>query len=213
MFNRFANTFVKITGLIPYLLVLRTKVYYEDKKVQSRKIKGPAIVICNHTALFDFAICLFLFFGRTVRFQMAEVLFTKVPLKYFLKALGGIEVNRVSMDFGFMERSEQILNKGGCVGIFPESRLPLPTEERPLEFKRSCAQIALNSGVKIIPVYTNGSYFKKERARVIIGKPIDPLSLVDPNLSDRENVIKVTEYLRDNTIRLGKLLDERTSNK
>ena len=51
MKGRFMNGFTKITGVIPQAIIFRTKVYYEDKKAQSRNIKGPAIVVSNHTAL------------------------------------------------------------------------------------------------------------------------------------------------------------------
>ena len=61
------NWFVKITGWIPQLLIFRTKVYYEDKKVQSRRIKGKAIVVSNHNSLMDFAVLLFVFWRRTLR--------------------------------------------------------------------------------------------------------------------------------------------------
>ena len=69
--------------------------------------------------------------------------------------------------------SLKILEKGGVVCVFPESRLPRPGEKRPLPFASSVAYLALTSGAPVIPVYTNGSHFKKERVRVMIGTPID----------------------------------------
>ena len=119
------NAFVKITAYPVQLPVFRTKVYYEDKKVQSRRIRGAAILISNHTSVWDYAVWLFVFFFRTLRAQMAEVLFEKKPLGLFLKMMGGVRVDRNSFDFGFVSRSQAILEKGGVVEIFPESRLPL----------------------------------------------------------------------------------------
>ena len=55
---------------------------------------------------------------------MAEVLFRKKKLGRILRAMGGIYVDRESSNFGFVAESEHILQKGGVVGIFPESRLP-----------------------------------------------------------------------------------------
>ena len=46
----FFNWFVKITAYPVQKLIFRTKVYYQDKNVQSRHIKGAAIVISNHTS-------------------------------------------------------------------------------------------------------------------------------------------------------------------
>ena len=47
---RFFNGFVKVTGWLVQKIIFRTKIYYEDKSVQSRRIKGKAIISSNHTA-------------------------------------------------------------------------------------------------------------------------------------------------------------------
>lgn len=206
---RFLNAFVKITGWLPYAIVFRTKIYYADKKVQSRRIKGKAIIMSNHTSVYDYAQMLFVFFFRTLRYQMAEVLFKKKGLKRFLKAMGGIFVDRNTVDFNFLNTSNDILSKGGIVGVFPESRIPKENEIPPLPFKQSITMLALMSGAPIIPVYTNGKYFTKERARVIIGEPIYVESLMDSKLTEKENIEKITNILRDKIIELRQMLDEK----
>ena len=213
MLIRFFNAFVKITAWPVQFFCFRTKVYYEDKNTQSRSIKGKAVIISNHTSIFDYAVYLFVFFFRTLRVQMAEVLFEKKILGLFLRAMGGIYVNRDARNFGFITKSVEILDKGGVVGIFPESRLPLKGEKRPLEFKTSAAYIALSANAPVIPVFTNGSYFGRKRARVIIGKPIDLNSCVDGSLSEKENLTNATKALRDKIIDLERLLNEKQSDK
>ena len=210
MWIKIFNVFTKVTGLPLDWFCFRTKVYYEDKAVQSKRIKGPAILISNHTSVFDYAVYLFVFFFRTLRFQMAEVLFKKKLLGPFLKMMGGIYVNRDSRDLGFIAKSERILKKGGVVGIFPEGRLPRDGETRPLEFKTGAAYLALSTGVPVIPVYTNGSYFNRKRARVVIGKPIYARELAREDLSDKENILLVANHMRDRVIELEKYLNERT---
>lgn len=201
------NWFVKITGWPVQFVCFRTKILYEDRRVQGRRIKGPAILISNHTSVFDYAVYLFVFFTRTLRFQMAEVLFEKPMLGWFLRCLGGIKVDRGTHDFGFMPKSEKILEHGGVVGIFPESRLPLPGEERPLPFKVSAAYLALTSGAKIVPVVTNGSYFNRKRARVLIGKPLYAADLLEEGADETENLRIVSERLRDRIRELEKMLN------
>ena len=203
------NWFTKITGWLPQLFCFRTKVYYEDRSVQSRRIKGPAVIISNHTSIYDYAVFLFVFWTRTLRYQMAEVLFKKPVLKHLLRGLGGIRVDRDVFDFSFVGESLEILKKGGVVGIFPESRLHLPGEECPLPFKTSAAYIAKESGVPIIPVYTNGSYFKWKRARVIIGKPVMVADMWNDKLDDRENLEAVSKKLRQKVISLGREMEHR----
>ena len=115
MLSEFWNAFVRVTAYPVQLPVFRTKVCYEDKRVCSRRIKGAAIVISNHTSVWDYAALMFVFFTRTLRAQMAEVLFQKQPLGLFLKMMGGVRVDRNSYDFGFVAQSQKILEKSGVV--------------------------------------------------------------------------------------------------
>ena len=204
----FFNWFAKITGLPGAFVCFRTKHLYEDRSVQSRRIKGPAIIVSNHTSVIDYVVMLFVFFSRTLRYQMAEVLFTRKFLAPLLRMLGGIYVDRDSTNLGFMSESARILKKGGVVGIFPEGRLPRPGETPPIEFKPGAAYLALSTGVKLIPVYTDGSYFNlKKRAHVVIGTPIDPKGFDDPSRNDKENIEALTAAMREKIIKLGAMLD------
>ena len=204
------NWFTKLTAWPIELFAFHTKIYYEDRKVQGRHIKGRAIIISNHTSVFDYAVYIFVFLTRTLRFQMAEVLFRKKFLGPLLKMLGGIYVNRDTYDMSFMGKSQAILDKGGVVGVFPEARIPRPEEKRPLEFKPSVAYLAYLSGAPIIPIVTNGSYFnRKKRARVLIGKPIDIGIWWDPSKERRDNLSAISNKLRKEIIRLTKELNRR----
>ena len=204
------NVFTKITAYPLQFFFFFSKVYYEDKSVQGRRVKGGAIIISNHTSIFDYAVYLFVFWQRTLRFQMAEVLFEKKGLSLLLRALGGIFVDRAGFDFGFVSKSERIIEKGGVVGVFPESRLPKPGEERPLPFKTSAAYIALSTGAPIVPVVTNGSYFTKKRARVLIGKPLCAADLTKDGASEKENLQLASDALRERIMELQAQLDEKT---
>ena len=211
MFYCLFNWFAKITGWPIQFICFRKKIYYEDKAVQSRRIRGKAIVISNHTSIFDYPVAMFVFPWRTLRFQMSELVMKKPVLGVLLKMLGGILVDRTTHDYGFMVKSEKILNRGGLIGICPEGRLPLKGEERPLPFKTGAAYLALTTDTVIIPIYTDGSYFNlKKRAHVIIGTPIIPSENVDPALSDKENIEALTRVMREKIIYLGQLLDDRT---
>ena len=205
----FFNYFVKITGWIVQKIVFRTKIFYEDKKVQSRKIKGKAIIVSNHTSVYDCAVYLFVFFFTTLRCQMAEILYKKKPLAIFLKMMGGIYVNRDIHDLSCLDKSNDILSKGGKVLIFPEGRIPKKDEVPPLEYKPGAAILALMSEAPIIPIYTNGAYFTKKRARVIIGKPIKVENLIDKNLSEKENIEILNRAIKGKIIELGRMLNEK----
>ena len=194
-------------------MCFRTKIHYEDKRVQGRKIKGPAIIVSNHTSVYDFAVMLFTFPCRTLRYLMAEVLFKRKGLARFLRSMGGIFVDRDAYDFAFLDECCEILRKGGVVGAFPEGRLPREGEERPLPFLPSTAYLALMSGVPIIPVYTSGGYFQRKRPHVIIGKPIDVSAIARGDLSEKENIEIVNANLRQRIIELRDELQKQLDHK
>lgn len=168
--SRILLAFTKLTGALPALLFFKPKRYYMSPNAKKRLPK-PCILMSNHKSLLDFPLYLVLFPWRTIRFQMAEVLFRKGRLfSWFLYRLGGIFVDRNGLSFDFVEESLEILDNGGTVGIFPESRLPVKGQKWP--FKPSVAYIALRTEAPIVPVYTDGSYGLFKRARVMIGEPI-----------------------------------------
>ncbi len=207
---RLFNAFVKITGFPAAAAIFRTKIFYENKAVSCRRIRGAAIIVSNHTSVFDYAVLLFVFFGRTLRTLMAEVLFQKQPLGTFLKMMGGIRVDRGSADYGFMSKCEKILTSGGVVCVFPEGRIPLKGEARPLPFGPGAAYLSAASGVPVIPVYTDGGYFGKKRAHVIIGTPVYP-PVTDG--SDPSAVSAYNDAIREKIKFLGELLEKRKKEK
>lgn len=210
MFYCIFNWFAKITGWPVQWICFRKKICYEDKRTQSRRIRGKAIVFTNHHSVFDYPVTMFVFWGRTLRFQMSELVMNKPVLGLLLRMLGGIYVDRNAHDYGYIAKSEKILARGGVVGVAPEGRIPLKGEEKPLPFKPGAAYLALTTDTPLIPMYTDGSYFNlKKRARVVIGTPILPHEVADPALDDKENIRLLTQTMREKIIALGQLLDER----
>lgn len=199
--------FVKLTGWIPQLLFFRIKVYYEDKSVQNKRICGKAILISNHHCLMDFAINMYVFWSRTLRCAVAEIIYAKtIFFAALLHLLGAVKVERDAHDFTFLGKMNKVLRRGGVVEIFPEARLPQAGDELPLDFKPSYVYLALESGAPIIPVYSNGKAISKERARIIIGKPIHVSDLYDSSLSEKENIAKINSHIRSKIIELGEQL-------
>ena len=197
---------MKVTGYIVQKIIFRTKIFYEDRKTSSRRVKGGAIIVCNHTSVYDFAALLFVFFGRTLRCQMAEVLFKKRLLGLFLRAMGGVKVDRNANDYAFMDKCERILAKKGVVLVFPEGRLPKEGEERPLPFGPGAAYLAFRSGAPVIPVYTDGNYFGKGRARVVIGRRVYAADVCG-GAGEAEDLEKFSSYLRGEIIALGESMN------
>lgn len=208
--SKFLIAFVKLTAWPVQKICFRTKIYYEDRAVQGRRIKGPAILIANHTSTYDYAVLLFVFYSRILRYQMAEVLFRRKVLGWFLRGMGGVYVDREQKRFSFVEKSQELLCEGRVVGIFPEGRVPKKEEISPLPFVPSTAYIALKSGAPVIPVYTNGSYFNRKRARVMIGTPMYVSDYYDDSLTEKENLRKISGLMRDKILELKNELREKS---
>lgn len=177
-------------------------------------IKGQALIVSNHTSVWDFAMILFLFPLRLIRCVVAEIIYTRFGMKPFLNLLGAIKVDRFGNDYAFIAKSTEILRRGGVVEIYPEGRLPDKEGDiPPLPFKPSAVYIALESNAPIIPVYTNGKYFTKERARVIVGEPIYVSDMYDSALSEKENIENINVFLRKVIIELGYELERQRKTK
>jgi 1-acyl-sn-glycerol-3-phosphate acyltransferase len=203
--SRIVVWFVKITGWLPQLLYFRKKVTYIGKK---EKVRGKTLIISNHKSLMDYALYMFTFPFVTLRTLTAEVIYNKGKLMaWFIKKLGCIRVDRDSYNFSFLDRTIDILNDNGTVLMFPESRLP--DSDKMLEFKSSFVYIALESGAPILPVFTNGSYGKKKRARAVIGEKIYLNELYDKSKSEEENIKYLTEYVRNYVLKLGESINEK----
>ena len=209
------NWFVKITGFPGEVIFYRKKIYYEDKKASNRTIKGGALIISNHTDIYDYPLMMYVFPKRNLHVLVAEVTYDLNGfMKWLLKGLGAIRVDRNNHDFDFMSQTTDLLKKNKVCLIYPESRIPEEYErEKLLEFKPSYIYSALESGAPIIPVYTNGIYgkqkkLKKDRARVIIGKKIFVQDLYDQNKSEKENIEYINDYVKNRILELKELLKE-----
>ena len=215
--NRLFLWFVKLTGWPAECVYFHKKIYYEDKNIQRRKIKGGALVVSNHYSVYDYPLIMFTFMGRTVRPLVAEVIYQKGKfMSWFMKRLGAIRVDRDSYDFSFMSTMVNCLKKKQVGLVFPESRIGEEHEkvDGMLAFKPSFVYMALEANVPIIPVYTNGVYGKDkrkkhDRARIIIGKPINLNELYDETKSEKENIEYLCDYVREYIKNLGKQLEQK----
>lgn len=216
-FSRLFLGFVKVTGILPGLLLFKPKFHYINKEKQGHKIPHPCIFMSNHKSLMDFVLYLVAFPFVSIRFLMAEVLYNKGKIfAKFLYLLGGIKVDRDAYNFDFIDKSVDCLNKGQIVGIFPEGRLPINGQMSP--FRPSTVIIALHSGVPIIPVYTDGRYAINKRANIVVGEPInlyDYLENKDVPVDQisKEEINRLNDILKDKILELKDFLEEKNGKK
>jgi len=201
--------FVKLSGFLPALLFFKWKLYYENENAK-RRLPAPCLLVSNHKKLSDYVLYMMVFFGRTLRILIAEVMYNKGKgFARFLNMLGGIRVDRNAFDFGFIARTLQALDNGEVVAVFPQGRLPVGDKEWP--FKPSVSYIALRTFAPIIPVFTDGSYGLLKRAHVMIGEAIDIREWTDEKEPDGAEIERLTQVLQDKVFALGEELKRRTA--
>ena len=126
--SRLLLWFVKITAFPVQYFYFKKRVYYESN-LSPRKIKGAALIVSNHTSIFDYALIMYTFFTRSIRTLVAKEIFEKNWfMNIFMKGLGAIKVERQSYDFSFMPKMIKCLNKKQVGLVFPEARLPRENE-------------------------------------------------------------------------------------
>ena len=199
--------FTKITGYIPARIIVNWKVYYENRKAQDKRIAPGTIVMSNHKSLLDFCLYIILFFRAPIHFLIAEVIYEKGPfMRWLLKSLGCVRVNRTTYDFSFIEECVQLLKKGERVGIFPEGQLP--RNGKMSRFTPSCVMIALEAGCDIVPVYTDGNYGFGKKARVMIGESIRLRDICKEEHPSREEIQSLNDVLLSRILELEQKLNE-----
>lgn len=147
---------------------------------------GPAILASNHQAVLD-SFFLPLRVGRRITFLAKSEYFTGTGLKgafqrWFFSAVGQVPIDRTGADAAqdALLAGVRVLSSGKLLGIYPEgTRSP---DGRLYKGKTGMARLALETGVKVIPVAMIGTekvnpigsrIWKPAKVTVRIGEPID----------------------------------------
>lgn len=186
---------MKVTGVIPFMLYFRLKFYHQFKKDKSRPLKGPAIVIANHTSILDYFTIMFTFPFRKIRTLVSEALYSHPVPGTMSKIMDDIVIHRERSDLSFMAKAEQVLKKKQVISIFPEGHL---VRNGKLDsFKPAVVYLALRSGAPIVPVYIDAHYNSWKRTRVITGPKIYLRDYCDDTNPNQEKVRELCEFLRN----------------
>lgn len=164
--------------------------------------KGGAIVISNHQSELDpFLVgsaC-----SRKVRWLSKHQNFNIPIFRSFITPFGTIPIRRGQSDEKALRKVKQVLENGGCIGIFPEgTRSP---DGKIQEFRKGAARLCIESGVPYVPCAIRGAYIVFPKGQTVdkikfrggyqisvsIGKPvyIDPdfeLSIENANFIKQE---------------------------
>lgn len=183
----FFYDFVKLTAAIPGLVWFRPKVLYASEAAK-KKIKGGALLISNHTAVFDPIYLQIAVWYRRHRF---------VCLKEFFEGRGGwffksflcIPIDRENFNISSFREITDHLKRGELVSMFPEGHINDETEGV-AAFKSGMVLMAIRSGVPILPVYVRRFEGFPHRLTMAVGEVIDVTKLYGgrPTMSQIEEI-------------------------
>ena len=157
--------------------------------------KGGYILACNHIAAKD----VFLLGASAKRqffFITKKELFAIPLVRSFIKAFGGIKIDRGGNDVGAIRTSIDYLKNGKIVAIFPQGHRCPGQDPAKTPIKNGLALLAHKSKADVIPAFIktkNNKYRPFRRIDIYFGKPIpyEELSLTNGGREEYENTTKM----------------------
>ena len=173
-------------------------------------VRGPAIVVANHTCSADSAF-LTAASPRPLSFLIADEYGNIPMLRWLLKAIACVPVRRNGRDVTAVRLSLRRLQHGGAVCVFPEGGLSRAGRDVRPRGKAGAALLALRSGAPVVPALIRGgpqtheladAWLRPTRARVTLGRPID-LSAYAGRAVNRRLLDDVTSLLMHRILALS----------
>lgn len=146
-------------------------ILYRPKIVGKENIpKDSGIIIAgNHTNNFD-CILLIASTKRCIHFLAKDSLYKGIKKPLF-KNMGIIPVNRKIKNPQAVSTSEEVLKRGGTIGIFPEGTINR-TKDIIMPFKMGAVKMASDTNSYIIPFSITGKYkIFNNKLTLTYGKP------------------------------------------
>ena len=176
---------------------------------------GGVIIVANHTSNYDpllFGEYLVYGAGRWPRF-LGKAELWKVPvLGWFVQTCEQIPVFRDTDQAGnsLIAAERALSDKGHCICIYPEGTITDDPDVWPMTGRRGAAQLALSTGVPIIPVATDGAHrvlgtkdielwriFGRRKPVSIMARPAFDLSAYEGVEPTKQVLDEVTDLIID----------------
>ena len=153
-------------------------------------VTGSLIVACNHVSNLD-PPCLGVGMPRPVTYMAKKELFAIPVLGPVIRWLGAFPVDRSRGDVASIRTAIGILDRGTCLGIFPEGGRNVDGTKQP---QMGVALLASLSGATVLPAYVSGTSHAKFRSRVTVVFG-EPLRFEGGRKAKRDDLAKWTEEL------------------
>lgn len=184
--DRWFYTFIKP------LLIFLIYTLYPPKVIGRENIpkKGPIVFAGNHAKWVDPEMVCAVVRRRQVHFLAKEELFHGFA-HIVTWGMGAIPVNRKIHDHDALEFAIEALNRGLCIGIFPESTINR-TEDTIMPFKIGAVKMAKQTDATIVPFTIKGrdGYKLFKGATIEFLKPMKVEGTLDEANEKLMNVIR-----------------------
>lgn len=153
------NKVIRFFAKVAFMLIVRTKIIFRLKKTV--KIKGPAIVLCNHGSWFDFMYACVSLPEIRPQFMAARLFFYHKWLSWLIRNLGAYPKSMFSKDIETVKNSMRILQRNGVIVMMPEARLC--TTGRFEDIQDTTFKFIKKMNVDVYTLHADGSYLAKPK--------------------------------------------------
>lgn len=150
-------------NFLKYFIGFFIRIIYPFEVVNMPSIEDKSyVLVANHKSYLD-PLVLSVLFPRKIRWMAKKELFETPVIKYIMKGVDAISVDRDSGDAKSTLQAMRVIKGGEVLGIFPEG-----TRVKTVDYKSAksgTALLAARTGTDVIPVYIEGEYkpFRKRR--------------------------------------------------
>lgn len=197
---------VQFLAFIPGKIIYPCKIYGKENLK-----KGKAVLTMNHTSNID-AVNIVLGTFEKKYFLAKKELFKNKLFGAFIKAMGGIKIDRQSADVGAIKNALKVLKNDKKLIIFPEGTRNKSDNVELGEVKSGAAMLAIKAKAPIIPVWVYNRPHAFRMTKILIGEPYELNEFYGAKITE-EVLDKASEIVSQKLNQLKQQAEEKFSKK
>lgn len=200
----FCYDFVRLSGAIPMLLILRTKVH---RPYGTKSPKGKVLISANHRSFLDPVIVHSAIPSRRIHSLATKNLFNTKLKNAFFNKMHCIVVDKENFSLSSLHEVISRLQEEKAVVIFPEGSINREKEDAIRTFKSGAVLMAHRADAPILPLYIVKHEKWWQRHHVVMGEPFNVREFVG-NMPTLEQLNEASAALRKKELELQKYFEE-----
>ena len=199
LMNTYQSVFYDVANVC-LRIALRLFASIEIVGVENVPHQGQLIVCGNHTKWLD-PLLVGAFIPRRIVFMSKKENFSNPFGRFLVSSYGVFSIDRGNVDRAAITRTDEVLEAGGALGMFPEGHRSETGELR--RAKAGTALVAVRHNAPILPISIAGAqkglfgpylHLHRPRIRLVIGKPFI-LPHVEGEAIGKDTLTRMTDDL------------------